>query len=551
MNAEIIQKKFYSYIKKKAQQIELAQTPELKNYEANFLKINSSKYRLSSEAELKKKMLSSSVIYVGDFHTFDQNSKNLERLLKSLHGLNKKIIFGFEFIHQSDQIYIDHYLNNHLSEIEFLESINYSESWKFPWTHYRIFFEWAKRGKSKNTNAPLKIENILALNSRGSLKKRDINASQKIYSALLNIGQLNNYIFIVFFGEMHLAKNKLPHLVSKECEHLKNRHFSQLIIHQNLDSFYWKLNQKKIKTTQSQIIKFNSNEYCILSSPPWIKYESLLYWYEHLEDDPNFDLHEHIRENGKKNIIANDSDVVMDTVKKLCQCFGLKKSTDDLNYNLNGPLHLKGILKNIYSLPKFVSPVYSELLYKGLLFRIPGTFNFFSSSYSVNKVAAASGMIISHFYSEEIDKTHETLFAKKEYYKDSLFYLLLKENFLAECCKLIYNPYAKCDLYLDFKFYSKDSKTPRERKKAYFLAIDLLDDKYNLKRHTVKSLSRAAVLNSKIFAYYLYNYRRKYMKEVIQHILNNSMPDTYSIHQYLKNECLKDIDYKTMSKKRF
>ena len=48
------------------------------------------------------------------------------------------------------------------------------------------------------------------------------------------------------------------------------------------------------------IVSFSQNEFCIVSAPPWVKYESMVYWYENLCDDPDFDIHEYIIENGKK-----------------------------------------------------------------------------------------------------------------------------------------------------------------------------------------------------------------------------------------------------------
>ncbi len=550
MKAEALQRKFYYYIKNKTDKIEWGKSPEFKRYEANFLKINSYPFSITSEIELQNKILSSTVVYVGDFHSFDQNAKNLERMLTALKGQNKKIIFGLEFIQQSDQIIVNHYLSGHLTEIEFLEKINYSESWKFPWVHYRPFFEWAK-AYHKKMPSPVVVEKIIALNTKGSLKRRDQSAAQKIFSTLKNLDPIENYILVVFFGEMHLAKNKLPLMTEKECKKLKYSNFVQTVIHQNLDSFYWKLKKKKIKRSLSQIIKFNENEFCIQSSPPWIKYESLLYWHEHFEDDPHFDIHEYLRDNWRRNVLNCDSDTIAETIETLRQCFGLAPFSKDLNYNLHGPLHLKKILKNISALPKSVEILYRELLYKGAIFRIPGTFNFFSSNYSINKVAAICGMIISHTYSEEVDQIHETLFTKKDCYKDSLYFLILKENFLAECSKLIYNPYAKCDLYLDFKSFLKNSQIPIDRKKAYSLSLKLLDQKYQINNENIKIISKSAVFNAKIFSYYLYNYHRKKMKKIIQHTLLLPIAKSYSLHDYLKDQCLKNIDYKKMSKKRF
>ena len=68
-----------------------------------------------------------------------------------------------EIVHQKNQEEITRYLNGTITELEFLEGINYHESWRFPWNHYKTFFDLAKK---KNFE-------IIALNSEGTLKERD------------------------------------------------------------------------------------------------------------------------------------------------------------------------------------------------------------------------------------------------------------------------------------------------------------------------------------------------------------------------------------------
>ena len=54
-----------------------------------------------------------------------------------------------------------------------------------------------------------------------------------------------------------------------------------------------------------KVLKFNKREYILLTSAPWLKYESQIYWYEHLSEDPEFDIHEYIIENGALNFSEN------------------------------------------------------------------------------------------------------------------------------------------------------------------------------------------------------------------------------------------------------
>ena len=60
--------------------------------------------------------------------------------------------------------------------MEFLEAINYQESWRFPWGHYREIFKFAQ-----SEDIP-----IIALNSSGSLLERDKHAASLIHKELKN-----------------------------------------------------------------------------------------------------------------------------------------------------------------------------------------------------------------------------------------------------------------------------------------------------------------------------------------------------------------------------
>src|SRR5690606_20392228 len=127
-------------------------------------KLGKRKFEAVPLAELFDRIDRSRVVYLGDFHTFDQSSRTLERLLR--HMLSNKghpLALGMEMIHEKDQLALDSFIQGVITEQEFLESINYRESWRFPWRHYRPFFELARTKKLE----------IIALNSQGSLSKRD------------------------------------------------------------------------------------------------------------------------------------------------------------------------------------------------------------------------------------------------------------------------------------------------------------------------------------------------------------------------------------------
>ena len=93
---------------------------ELKEYQKGVKEYEKRPFSVVTTDELFDSIEKSKVIYLGDFHTFDQSSKNLERLLKTFFTKTNEIALGVEFVHQKHQSYINNYLNNNITEREFL-----------------------------------------------------------------------------------------------------------------------------------------------------------------------------------------------------------------------------------------------------------------------------------------------------------------------------------------------------------------------------------------------------------------------------------------------
>lgn len=236
-------------------------------------------------------------MYLGDFHSFDQSGRNFERLLRQIVESKKNLCIGIEFVHSEQQYSIDAYLSGDITELEFLDVIEYCENWQFPWHHYKRFFDIAKKHK---------IE-IVALNSFGSLQERDEFAAIKIAEYYK---EFPNTLQIVLFGELHIMPNKLPQKVnSKSIPEI-----NQVIIHQNLDEVYWKL-----KDTNEVIISFSQNEFSLQTSPPWIKYESMIYWYENIDEDPDFETREIVIHKGLKSFTDSTNENFIFLLKIICQ----------------------------------------------------------------------------------------------------------------------------------------------------------------------------------------------------------------------------------------
>lgn len=527
----------YKHMKKKALSFEGRPSKELKQYRLNHQKLSRRPFKLTTITDLIEVIQKSQIIYLGDFHTFDQSTKNLERIIQSILSNSKGLTLGFEFIHSKFQKVIDDYMANRISELEFLEGIDYKESWKFPWNHYRDFFKLAKSHKLS----------IKALNSEGALKSRDE------YSAQIIIDELNlnpNNKMLIFYGELHLMINKLPKLVSK-----KNKiNINQTIIHQNIDQVYWKLSKGKTSTLIDQIVHFGQNEFCLLTSPPWIKYESMIYWYENLCEDPEYDIHQYIMETGLKTFNGNTQENFIFICKKINDLFNLKIQENDLeNFNLHDHLNLEIIKGHIEKIKnKTIKSFYNKILKTGRSFSLPTPGHYFCPNYSFNRISYLAGI---HIFSLNSNIHPSNILKLRD--NSSKFYYFFHQCFTGHLVNKIINPYKKCDHYLDLVFRLEKVKIKKGEHSNLKMSIKLLDilakqksPNEFLKGHQLIVLFSLAKICGHISADLIYKINQNdkhFLPKALDILREGKTERTFN----LVGKVLIDGDYKNMKKRYF
>tara|TARA_Y100001954_G_C15819521_1_gene609226 strand:+ start:2706 stop:4370 length:1665 start_codon:yes stop_codon:yes gene_type:complete len=455
------QKDIYNYMKRKALGYEGKISHDLKTYRLNQKKFSNRPFELVKLEELINALHESKIAYLGDFHTFDENSKNLKRIIKALYEKAGTLTLGMEIVHEKNQEEITRYLKGTITELEFLEGINYHDSWRFPWNHYKTLFDLAKKHGFE----------IVALNSEGTLKERDEKAAEIIVSHKKRHPNSN---MLVLFGELHIIPNKIPQLVSQK---MKDIH--QTIIHQNLDEVFWKLDSmNKVGGWNDRIVKFNSKEFCLQTSMPWIKYESMIYWYENLCEDPEFDLHQYIIETGSKLFSSNIQENFLLILQKITSQLNLEISDSDLeNFNLYDHQKINIILHIVNALNR--QPLvnfYVKLIMRGKSFKIPFSNEYYCSNYSVNRISFLAGQHIQYILSNKLSlKNREKVILGKNQINKFLFFLY--QNISAYLSSKIINPYRKCNLYQDFKIEIQSNKTSPTEVKLLKICIDILDKK--------------------------------------------------------------------------
>jgi hypothetical protein len=393
---------------------------DLSKYQKDQEKIARRPFKTSNEKELRLAIENSDIILVGDFHTFDQNNRNFQRIISKLITKDSGHIIAVEFIHHRFQHIVDAFLSGELTEIEFLEEINYKESWHFPWPHYKEFFELAKKYQLK----------VVAINSDGTLAQRDIFAAE-----IIRKHSKSGKVF-VFIGELHIVEDKLPYQMK-----LLDKSLKTLIIHQNLDQVFWRLKPNE------HIIRFNDHEYSLQNSPPWIKYESLNYWFDYMEEDPEFDIHEYIMNQGIFLFNSNIPENFLDLCKRISDVLHLSLTNNEIaDFNLYDHQSLDIVLNKVLELKnKHLEAFLEGQLINGNIFSIPGKKIYFCPTYSFNRLVLIAGI---HLYQIITEKNGVSVDFKNN--NEAFIYFTLKRTFSFFISKII-NPFRKCDRYQDIK----------------------------------------------------------------------------------------------------
>ncbi len=529
--------RLYQNMKERALAFEGKSSAELKSYRNDLEYYSSRSYSAASENDLLNSIINSQVIFLGDFHTFDQSGRNLQRIIKSLARNRKKFTLGLEMVHHHQQEHINSFMLDEISELEFLERIQYQESWRFPWGHYKKIFELAKREQIP----------ILGLNSEGTLKERDAFAAELISQHCLDCSSAP---MLVLFGELHVLPNKLPLQIL--VRHL-GKPLRQTIIHQNWDNVYWSMRRQGMN---GQIVRFNKNEFCIISAPPWMKYESMAHWYDNICDDPDFDIHEMILNENKKTFSSNSSEHFIELLHELTQNMELDSlEPEELeNFNLYDHNNIDFIENNIQKIKApAVFNFYDYLLTSNQSFKLPKTNGLFIANYSITVLAYMAGIQIFHTYRKQFKFRN----LENRDNTERFLYFTLERLFAYFCSKLI-NPNRKCNLYSDFERRLKEKHIASHIKRSTTFSIEILDQKKSLakifKGASLKHVFESSKMIGHMLADYLFDRFEKIGRDKVLHILKEILDTPHmdeKLFQKIKNLALKNIDYQDAHKEMF
>lgn len=244
-------------------------------------------WKISTQTELLQKIESSNLVYGGDFHALAQSQRTHLRLLRAL---SQPVVIALECFRASAQTYLDQYVFGKLTLDQLRLKSKWDLAWGFEWDHYRPLFELAKakRFQMIGLNSVTSLKSSQR-NGHENTKKNDLDQREICAAKILaKTWAESKTLVYVIFGDLHLAPSHLPAKVRFELTKggpLSARRLlrpsrdvhdlHEITIHLNSERVYFQLARRGLENAVD-VVKFSEKSFCVLSTPPWVKWQSYL-----------------------------------------------------------------------------------------------------------------------------------------------------------------------------------------------------------------------------------------------------------------------------------
>ncbi len=238
-------------------------SPVIARYAAEYSQSLPKLFKTSTARKLTQAIDSHRIVLFGDFHSHKQCQRALLRVIRSYNQTpdHAPICVALEMFRTSDQPILDQWQAGLITDEKLLEKTDYESIWGFPWANYRPILEYCRYH-----SIPLYAANTKSA-GRDNLKTRDEHAA-KLLSKLATTHRTAKIFYLV--GEYHLADSHLPAALTKTAT---KSTLSVLRIILNADQYYFMLPPAKVHK-RDEVLELTPHFYCILNSPPWIKWQS-------------------------------------------------------------------------------------------------------------------------------------------------------------------------------------------------------------------------------------------------------------------------------------
>lgn len=245
------------------------EVPELLYYRHRYRADFARPWRFSSMEKLRKEIINANVVIGADFHAFAQSQRMHLRLLREV-SAKKKVALVLEALPCDKQKYFNDYVAGKISEKKFLKQVSWDENWGFPWENYKPLLDLIK--ENGGVIYGLRQPHVNSLKKRDEMAGKIIAGIHKTHPGLL--------IYVVV-GDFHLAPNHLPKSILRNFSAAKKPRVIRLL--QNSEELYFRVARRK-RQHQVEVLRASADSYCILSSPPWVQWQSYLMYLEQAVD---------------------------------------------------------------------------------------------------------------------------------------------------------------------------------------------------------------------------------------------------------------------------
>lgn len=267
---KLLQRSLYEKAYEEANSLAAISSPKIIRYSKQFESSLPLAFEKTNQADVLEAAREANVIVYGDFHTLRQSQRGFLRILRAYQQRykTKKMALFLEVFRHQDQHYLDAYMADEISQEELLKLTNYSRDWGFPWLNYKMLLEFAKEHK-------LPVFGINSDNAgRDSLSVRDRFAADILVKYA---SAHKDHRLFCLVGEYHLADEFLPKQLERAS--VGNESLSLIRIVNNVDKYYFQL-ESSPRAMTTEYLRLSKNFYCVINSPPWIKWHSVTVWDE-------------------------------------------------------------------------------------------------------------------------------------------------------------------------------------------------------------------------------------------------------------------------------
>ncbi len=285
-----------------------AMPEDLVAYEIEARKMARGRYRISSKSEVMAEVESADIVYGGDFHAHGPAQRTHFKILRHL-APERPVVLALECFDYRAQKHVDLFLTGKIDLEKLKKRVKWVEQWGFPFENYKSLIELARRRGWKIRAIGLPADLTAGT---GGLDRQDSMTAKALKKIMLNSP---NALIYVLIGELHLTH--LPEKVRREFR--TARRLREVAIHINTESVYFQLAAKGLEHSvdvirygiagkQKNGVASKKSEplirYCVLSSPPWVPWQSYLLhldksmeldWTDSGETEEDFDPTDHVK----------------------------------------------------------------------------------------------------------------------------------------------------------------------------------------------------------------------------------------------------------------